>query len=187
MRYLLILLLLIATPATAHKVIAGAYAAGENLEGEVGFSNGAPAIGVTILITGPEGEALGEVITDEDGFFVFTPTLSVPHYFFGDLGSGHVAKFEIPVNELPRALAGDTVAPIATPTSGPNQPVLNADIAELVAAAVRDEIRPLRRELIASREKATFQSIIGGVGFILGMFGIGFYFAAKKREGKHDK
>lgn len=179
MRYLLILLML-ASPAAAHKIIAAGYVAGADIEGEVGFSNGAPAVGVTLFITGPEGEALGAVITDEDGFFVFTPSSPVTHYFFGDLSSGHVAKFEVAFEDLPSALGGEARV-VASPSV-----TISADIAELVATAVRDEIRPLRRELIASREKATFQSIVGGLGFIFGMFGVGFYVAARKREKHND-
>lgn len=176
MRYLLILLML-ASPAAAHKIIAAGYAAGADIEGEVGFSNGAPAVGVTLFITGPDGEALGEVITDEDGFFIFTPTHPVTHYFFGELGSGHIAKFEVALEGVP----DQTNAATAT-----SDVVVSAELAEMVAVAVRDEIRPLRRELIASREKATFQSIVGGIGFIFGMFGVGFYMAARKREAQDD-
>ncbi|MBL3565341.1 cobalt ABC transporter permease [Rhodovulum sulfidophilum] len=50
-----------------------------------------------------------------------------------------------------------------------------------VAKIVRDEMRPLRREIAAYREKNDLQSILGGIGYILGIFGLGFYVAARRR------
>ncbi|MBL3585231.1 cobalt ABC transporter permease [Rhodovulum sulfidophilum] len=50
-----------------------------------------------------------------------------------------------------------------------------------VAKIVRDEMRPLRREIAAYREKNDLQSILGGIGYIVGIFGLGFYVAARRR------
>ncbi|NIY97843.1 cobalt ABC transporter permease, partial [Salipiger sp. HF18] len=47
--------------------------------------------------------------------------------------------------------------------------------------AVRDEVRPLRREIAAYREHNDLQSILGGIGYIVGLFGLGFYLAARRK------
>ena len=52
-----------------------------------------------------------------------------------------------------------------------------------IAEAVRDELRPLRREIAAYREKNDLQTILGGIGYIVGIFGLGFYVAARRRLG----
>ena len=53
--------------------------------------------------------------------------------------------------------------------------------AEQLAALIRREVRPLRQELAAYKEKNDLQTILGGIGYIAGLFGCGFYFAARQR------
>jgi nickel transport protein len=60
---------------------------------------------------------------------------------------------------------------------------LSEEERQVIAKAVRDEIRPLRRELIAYREKNDLQGILGGIGYIFGLFGLGFYIAARRKLG----
>lgn len=176
-----------ASSAWAHKVIASGYAAGDKIEGEVGFSNGDPAINTTISITAPDGRTLGEVQTNAEGLFTFTPTEAVPHIFRGDLGAGHVAEFRMEVSELPRALQGGTAgaapAPAASTASGPAV-TASPDAAALqamIAQAVRDEMRPLKHEIAAYKEHNSLQTILGGIGYILGLVGISFYWLAHQR------
>lgn len=52
---------------------------------------------------------------------------------------------------------------------------------QAIAEAVRDEMRPLRREIAAYREHNDFQTILGGIGYIVGLFGLGFYVAARRK------
>jgi nickel transport protein len=179
-----------ASPALAHKVIASGYAAGEAIEGEVGFSNGDVVAQTTVSITDPDGQSLGQVQTDADGFFRFVPTKAVPHIFRSDLGSGHVAEFRMEVSELPRALQaqaataqdrGATAAESTAPAPAALGAVDTTALQEMVAQAVRDEVRPLRRELIASREQASLQSVLGGLGTILGLVGVVFYMMARRK------
>ena len=58
-----------------------------------------------------------------------------------------------------------------------------------IAKAVRREVKPLRKEIAAYKEKNDFQTILGGIGYILGLTGIGFYFAARRqtKAAKPDK
>lgn len=170
---------LAAAPAQAHKVVAAVYADGEAIEGEIGFSNGDMAANVTVEVRDEAGNRLGEATTDADGVFSFRPSQAVPHVFHADLGGGHVVTVTMAAGDLPRSLSGAPAAPV---------PVAATDLSERqraeIAEAVSREIRPLRREIAAYREKNDLQSILGGVGYILGLFGIGFYVAARHRYGK---
>ena len=214
-------------PAAAHKVIADIYPAGAVLEGEISFSNGEFAANKTVIVTDPEGRALGETMTDEEGVFTFRPTGAGPHVFRADLGMGHVALVEVSAEEIARILAAGAAmagAPQGTgavsgAVSGPVSGALPGPAAATPAAAVgaaggaaggaapvaalaaaplseagfspaqlaeigrvmRDEMRPLRREIAAYREKTGITAILGGLGWIAGLCGVGFYFAARKR------
>lgn len=192
--------------AVAHKVIASAYASGDTIEGEIGFSNGEMAANTKVVVTDDRGATLGETITDGDGFFVFTPTQTVIHVFEANLGAGHVARAKLSLEELPditpNKAAGTSVAPVVpagdTSTSSaksqsatsPAQTGKGAaavpaelitDQRDLMLEMIRKELRPLRREIAAYKEKNNLQTILGGIGYIFGLFGLWFFFAARRR------
>lgn len=173
-------------PALAHKVIASAYPAGARIEGEIGFSNGDMAVNTTISVTDPAGRVLGETVTDDAGGFTFTPTEPVEHLFRADLGAGHVAQVTLSAAEvagiLGKAAKPAAAVPAAAGAAAPAAMAATAAIdPELIAAALRDEIRPLRQEIAAYKEKNDLQTILGGIGYIAGLFGLGFYLAARRR------
>lgn len=187
---LIIMLGALPLPALAHKVLMSVYPSGEAIEGEVGFSSGDMAVGQTILVFGPDGEVLGQTKTDSDGYFVFKPEQLVAHRFHGNLGSGHVANVTMSAVEIaallgkatPASSDGLSVEDRAVPASSV---VAIASLSEeerkAIAVLVRDEIRPLRRELVATREHQNMQSILGGIGYIIGLFGLGYYLAARRK------
>jgi len=177
-------------PALAHKVIAGVFPAGDAIEGELGFSNGDMAVGQEVVVYGPDGAELGRTVTDEDGFFLYSPTSPVAHTFTADLGAGHVAKVVMPAEEVAdiMGVVAELVEPPVAASDGPVEGATVVTVASLsdeerqeISKAVRDELRPLRREIAAYREKNDLQSILGGIGYIIGLFGFGFYLAARKK------
>ncbi|WP_421904529.1 cobalt ABC transporter permease [Mameliella sp.] len=181
---LLLTLLALPAPALAHKVIAAVFPSGSAIEGEIGFSNGDMATDQPVEVYGPDGRLLGETVTDADGFFIFEPAEPVAHTFRADLGAGHLANVTMPAEEVARILgvaAPEPAAPAATTApAAPGVALSDADRAE-IARIVRDEMRPLRREIAAYREKNDLQTILGGMGYILGLFGLGFYIAARRQ------
>lgn len=170
--------------ASAHKVIAGVFPSGDAIEGEIGFSNGAAAAGQTVIVTGPDGRELGRVQTDADGFFVYVPARAAALTFRADLGAGHVAEATMPAAEVAAIVGAPAPAPAPAPAQAAAAtlpPSLSAQDRAAIAAAVRDEIRPLRREIAAYRERNDLQSVLGGAGYIAGLFGLAFYLAARRR------
>ena len=87
-----------------------------------------------------------------------------------------------PAGEVPPGIAP---GPTPEETSGmASQITVNSlTVAErdAIAEAVRNEVRPLRREIAAYKEKNDLQTILGGIGYIAGLFGVGFYVAARRR------
>ncbi|MCI5078634.1 cobalt ABC transporter permease [Oricola sp.] len=187
-------MLLLVTPAHAHKVIASVFASGDVIEGEIGFSNGDMAVDALVEVFDGEGNRLGETRTDEDGFFTYRPAADVKHVFKANLGAGHVAEVAMEEAEVARIMgkaapekkpakagvaaedpAPDALAGAVTVAS------LTDEEREAIAEAVRDETRSLRREIAAYKEKNDFQTILGGIGYIAGLFGLGFYLAARRK------
>lgn len=174
----LMLLTLLPAPALAHKVIAGVFASGPQIEGELGFSNGDMAAGQEVIVYDPSGAEIGRTVTDADGFFLFTPTQPVAHRFRADLGAGHVADVTMPAADVAAILGVAAPAPISAEAA---PPVLTDAQRAMLAELIRTEIRPLRRELAAYKERTNLQSILGGLGYIAGLFGLGFYLAARRK------
>ncbi|EJW09299.1 Additional component NikL of nickel ECF transporter [Rhodovulum sp. PH10] len=190
--------------ALAHKVVAGAFASGDRIEGEIGFSDGSMAANALVEVLAEDGRKLGEVRTEEDGTFVYTPTEKVPIVFRADLGAGHVAEVHLSVDELPARLRAGSSAGVGAPSAAvtpsptavaaegsaeaPATASATASALEaqrtLLAELVRNEVRPLRREIIALKEKNDLQSILGGIGYIFGLFGLWFFFAARRANAK---
>lgn len=176
-------------PSTlAHKVVITAYTSGDHIEGRIG-GDGETIVQTPISIFDPEGRKLGETKTDANGMFVFTPIEAVPHIFKGDLGPGHLAEVRLEIDELPSsltAIAAGALRPEQQDRSASqlntNAPaLLPPEIKAIIAEAISNEILPLRHQLAAYKEHIDFQSLLGGIGYIFGLFGIGFYFAARKR------
>ena len=182
--------LVLAPSAHAHKVVTSAWADGESIEGEVGFSNGdVPPEGTLVEVLGPGGEKLGEVSTDADGLFRFQPTKAVAHTFRSNLGAGHLGEVTLGVDELPIRLVqgGAATKPGGVEVSagklGPAAGVPACDDLEaMIAEAVQRQVRPLRKELRKSREKKNLQDILGGIGYICGIFGLAFFYYGRRAK-----
>ncbi|MEM9633543.1 MAG: cobalt ABC transporter permease [Pseudomonadota bacterium] len=190
------------TQALAHKVIASVFTSGETIEGEIGFSNGDMAVDTLVEVFDGDGNKLGEVTTDSDGFFSFKPTQKVIHVFKSNLGAGHVAEVRMEIEELPEIAAASSVA--ETVEGAENSQVSSVEISnsdanaeaaagaaislaaleqnrELLREMIHREVTPLRREIAAYKEKNDFQTILGGIGYIVGLFGLFFYLAARRK------
>ncbi len=186
-----------ADPAAAHKVIAMAWVDGDRIEGEIAFSSGAAAeAGAAVEVFGPDGRPLGATVVEDGGLFSFTPTVRVDHRFVADLGAGHVADLTVPAEDLPAVLGGATAVALdlaavgaaaaaerSAATAAAAAPAIDpAALEAMVRAAVAAEVRPLRRALAAFEERTRWHDVLGGVGYIFGLFGIAAYVAVWRRR-----
>ncbi|WP_114097751.1 cobalt ABC transporter permease [Thalassospira profundimaris] len=185
--------------AQAHKVIASVFPSGSNVEGEIGFSNGDMAADTVVEVFDNLGNKIDQVMTDGDGFFIYTPSEKVDLVFRADLGAGHIAEAGFAISDLSdqAGLTGEAQSRANEKTgikqAGPDGSSRSGNVAisreqeEAIAAIVRDELRPLRREITAYKEKNDLQSVLGGIGYIFGFFGIAYYIAARRLKAEASK
>ncbi|WP_417452677.1 cobalt ABC transporter permease [Kiloniella sp.] len=189
--------------AWAHKVISAAYPDGNIIEGEIGFSNGDMAKNLLVEVFDSEDNKLGETTTDEEGFFVFTATKKVDHIFRANLSAGHIATLTVTAEELPDDLEGRSVPetsssqevvssdnditaqPIVSDTGG-NLVVIDQVALEKLVSKTSKEVRSLRKELAQYKEERRMQDILGGSGYILGIFGIASFLLGRRQTKKND-
>lgn len=177
--------------AFAHNVVGGVYASGVDIEGEAGFSNGAMAnAGTVVKVSDTSGTPLGESVTDDQGFFVFTAKKRITHVFEVNMGAGHTLKMQLPAEELADSF-DSLIAVSPNPTSfskqtanaalSGEQVLTNNQITPLILEkAIAKQIKPLRREIRELKEKSGLRDIIGGMGYIFGLLGLVAFLRERK-------
>ena len=108
------------------------------------------------------------VVTDANGAFSFQATSERDHLLRIDLGDGHMATWLVETAHLPEPPETDTMTQPCAPTK-------NGDILLL-----RRQVHMLQEQLETYEERIRLHDVLGGIGYILGLAGISFYFMGKK-------
>ena len=180
-----LLVLVFALPAQAHKVILNAWGEGDTLVTEIGFSDGSAGHGAKVTIS--DADTGKEVLTgtaDESGVFeakLPAEVISRGHDFrvHGNAGSGHQAETVVMADEFaPAETPPSSAATQSTPGNAPDPAAFKA----LVREAVREEIKPLRREIKGLSDTGPkLSSILGGIGYLFGLAGVAAIVGARRR------
>lgn len=179
---LVLLGLMSAGPADAHKLKVFASAEGEVISGYAYFFGGRRAVGARLVVTGPDGAKLAELVTDAEGAFRFEATQVHDYRITVESGDGHAAAATIPAAELIAPLPEPGYAALlATAETPAEAPVaVPPDVAILIEAAVARQVRPLREQLDAWSERVFWRDVMGGLGFIIGFGGLAYGLTARR-------
>lgn len=194
--------LLACAPAWAHKLNVFAAAEGALIEGSAYFAGGGKARGARILVTDAAGEVLAVLSTAGDGSFSYRASAPVEHHIVAETHDGHRAEWRIAAEELAGAFPaskemaaqsatgalragadGENTAPVVGTAPSPAaggalEPALEAAIERAVAR----QVRPLREEMLAARNAVRFSDVLGGIGYLFGLAGLGFWWHGRRRE-----
>ena len=200
---LTIMLVIGITPACAHKVKVFAYIEGEKVIFQGYFGGKAKAKNCVVEIHDLSGNKIQTGKTDSNGIAEFA--LKALAGAKGDLmfileaGEGHRAQYTLKATELSQSVTGNdsvnTEAPkVSENKQSENQKSLRTEqigsdeLTKAVQAAVHKEIEPLikmigsqQRLLLELQDKGpSLESIVGGIGWILGLVGIIAYGLSRK-------
>jgi len=170
----------VAPVAEAHRLRIFATVDGDEITGYAYFVGGERLSDATVRVLDADGDLLGEAQTDADGEFHYHPETRQDHVLEIALPDGHRDTFTVAAGELPSSL------PPGPDADDDTQPDEEADTAEQEPAAAMDEdalrtvlqetvtqpFRELREDVDALSERRRFQDILGGMGYIVGVFGI---------------
>lgn len=180
--------------AEAHRVSIFAWAEGDMVFSESKFSGGKQVINGKISVYNDKKELLLEGATNEHGAFSFKMPEKTALKIVLDAGMGHRAEWEIPfkdIEEPPR----DALLPVAQSTaqhvdvSNQDKQHKNTDDIQLAMERALDKkLDPLIPLLIAATDQKTdVKDILGGIGYILGLMGVGsFFYNRQRNSGKSD-
>ena len=188
--------LIVALPLAteAHRLNVFASTDGAVIQGTVYFQGLIPARKAPVTVLDPDGALLAETVADDAGRFAFQATRRVDHRIVADLQDGHRATFVVPAAQLPPSLTAPSLpAPAkadngvtattvaeATPQAEPSAAAIEA----VVEAAVARHVGPLREQIAAYENKIRWHDVLGGIGYIVGMTGLSFFFLARRGSGR---
>ncbi len=181
--------------ALAHKILVSAWTEGSTVMVEGAFGDGSVAKESAVKVYGQDGTVLLEGKTDEEGFFSFPVPVKADLKITLDAGMGHVAETIIPADDI-TTVAGDQPATqpakAATATTAANAQAQSAaaaaaqvvgpqlgkqDIQLIVDKSLKKQLRPVMEQLSTRK----FTDILAGIGYILGLVGIGSYFNYRRK------
>lgn len=168
--------------ALAHRLNVFAAHDGTRITGEAYFSGGARARGIMVRALGAGDAVLAEVRTDADGNFAFPALTPTEIEIVADAADGHIARFRLTADDLGAAPARDA-ATAAPPAAGTVPPVATVTLEQAIDRAVARRIAPLQRQIAEYESKIRLHDILGGIGYLVGIAGIGFWWLAR-REGR---
>lgn len=200
----LLFLLFSAAPTEGHRVTIFAWIEGMEVHTVSKLAGGPKVVGAPVSVHAPDGTRLIEGKTDEDGRFSFSIPRPTGLDIVLDAGAGHQAEWHLPENKVKKAFGRsgrDSSEPQVrevgrrggetedTGTTGivssvQQSPCMSVEeVREIVREAVAHEMNPVMTYIAESRsEGPDLAAVFGGAGYIIGLFGIYFYMAAKRRE-----
>jgi nickel transport protein len=150
------------TTALAHQINIYASVDGDTIRGKVYFRGNAPAQNVTVRAVDPQGNALGQTTTDEQGKFTMPARGRVEHRLAADTGDGHVTEPYV----LPAKLFQESAAADDSPQ----------------VEQLREQIVALQEELAACKSRVLVRDALGGIGWIVGLAGIAYYYLGVRKR-----
>jgi len=177
--------------AFAHKVNIFAYMEEDKVYTESYFNDGKKCIESKIEVFDNQGNKLLEGLTDKEGMFSFK--IPAEDVIDGDLklvltaSMGHRAEYIIRADELGN-VSGLVEEKIEEPISAVSPEVSSFDLKEiqlLIEDILDEKLKPIMREMReikrSQEDRISPTEIIGGIGYIIGIFGIVAYFLSRKK------
>ncbi|MGD8241955.1 MAG: hypothetical protein PVF59_03960 [Desulfobacterales bacterium] len=190
---LTILLSIVPATARAHNVSLFAWVEEGQVFTQSKFSGGRLAKNARIEVFNAAGEKLLEGRTDEQGQFAFTPPRPEALRIVLLAGSGHrgewrvaADEFGLPPADAPLASSPSVASPpppdAATPPQDTPAPT-DTELKTLIEGALEKKLAPIRRQLAQLAQRPSLHDIIGGLGYIMGLVGLGAYMQSRRKSG----
>ena len=189
---LLILVILVpASSALAHRVVLFAYVEGDMVFTESYFSDGKRCQNSRIEVFDASGNKLLEGKTDKSGEFSFKRPKPTGLRIVLTASMGHRDEYLIPIGELPKRAGGKVSKPQLHEAAreGEEEGALAGQLTRLEMeqmVSVVDEISDKKLKSIMTvlmkrkNEGVSFIQVVGGIGFIFGIAGIILYFRSRR-------
>jgi len=186
--FIFLIIMIINISVFAHKVNIFACVEGDKVYTESYFNDGKKCIDSKIEVLDNQGNKLLEGLTDEEGEFSFeVPSEDGDLKIVLSASMGHRVEYSISADEL-RGAAGLIKEEPKEPVSLISPETSSVDLKEIqsiIEDTLDEKLKPIMREMReikkSQEDKISPTEIIGGIGYIIGIFGIAAYFLSRKR------
>jgi len=190
----------LASVANAHRLGIYAWIEGDTIFTLSQFPDGKKIAGGQITVYDQDESKVLSGITNEKGEFSFKIPMIDYLKIVLDTGQGHQAKWIFCTNEIKEAVCGGDPntrvtkfdgAPATTdikkkPKVQPPAPVVDVQtkpIEQAVERALDKKLKPITRMLTQMQDSGpTVTDIFGGIGYIIGLMGIGAWFYSRGKQ-----
>ncbi len=182
----MLLLVVLAASAYAHGVNVFTWVEGDTVFTTGKFSSGKKAVNSLVEVLDRDGRVLLTGKTDEKGEFSFKMPSTKPAKILLKAGHGHMGEWvlrdeDVAGAEVPESAvkhSGEAVA-----VNSQSQEALKAEIEAAVNNALDRKLRPVMAVLAElSAPGPSISDIIGGIGYIIGLVGLGAYLNSRKKQ-----
>ncbi len=192
--FVMMICLLVALDAHAHRVTVFAWVDGDTVHTQSKFGGGKMVNQGEIRVYDPEGNLLLKGNTDENGEYSFKVPGKTSLKIELNAGMGHQSEWIIPAEDLGGLPQGDfpTVSDPLKDSKGvveaKNDLSITAgltkeDLEQAVEQAVEKKLKPVMQMLSdLSDPGPRISDILGGIGYIIGLVGIGAYVISRKKK-----
>jgi nickel transport protein len=211
-----LMILLATATAWCHGISVFAWVEGELVHVESKFSGGKRPVNATVRVFDPEGKELLSGTTDDKGAWSFDLPQHTALKIVLEAGMGHRGEWTLSAEEVgaPSSAASENVTPqsLPSPQSADTLPTesttvvptpvvptpvvptpvvptaegLDARLRTVLAAELATVTARLAH-LEARLDGPSLQDILGGLGYILGLVGIGAYVQARRMRDEHAR
>jgi nickel transport protein len=190
----IVIFLFAAFDVHAHRVTIFAWVDGDTVHTQSKFGGGKMVNNGEISVFDPEGNLLLKGNTDENGEFSFTIPKKTSLRIELNAGMAHQNEWIITAEEIGE-LQEDNFVASDQPEDSNNvlekrfEPPIESgltrkDIEQAVEQAMEKKLKPVMQMLSDLRDPGPkFIDIFGGIGYIIGLVGIGAYFKNRKKNG----
>lgn len=173
--------------AWAHGVKLFASVDNNKITGMAYFAGGGPAINSRVLLVDQQNKQILECITDEQGKF----EAPLPHNAYGQhtllllAGAGHQA--EIQLNLTATAMTNPSSSPAlqASGQTGDVAATVDRAAQNVSLEEVYQQLFHINKQLLeikAAQTSITFERVIAGLGYIMGLVGLALYVHYRQRS-----
>jgi nickel transport protein len=178
-----------ATSARAHGLSVFAWIEGERVMVEGKFSGGKRPVDATVRVLDLDGRELLTGRTDDQGRWAFAPPQKTALKIVLEAGLGHRGEWTLRAADLgaPPEVAEAPAAQLQSRPAPQALETLPADLDARLKAIVTEALEPINARLARLEEAPqgpSLRDILGGLGYILGLVGVGAYLQARRiRDG----
>jgi nickel transport protein len=180
------IVLLMAHRALAHKVNVFAWVEGDTVHVEGYYGGKKKAQNSLVEVFNGAGVKLLEGRTNEKGEFSFEPPEKTELRIVLTSGMGHMNDFIIAasdIGEVESSVSGSPPEPEENKTTVAPASVDPHQLEDLIDEALDRKLAPIIKLIRETRrEGPTLTEILGGIGYIFGLFGVALYFGNRKEK-----